>query len=296
MENKCIICKADSIVKNDKKGRDGYEVSCQRCGNYLISGLLAGIGLDNYGNTHLISGIVRNRAEMGNPIELNTASIENLFDSNNITDDPFELIDLLIIYIAKKAGEIQNPIHLNINNDFSLLYLKNKEEFKFYVNKAKELDYLEFDSKQFIRLTLNGWKRVTELRKRPQKSNHAFVAMWFDQSLDEIWENGFKSGLSELGFNPQRIDLTEHNEKICDRIISEIRQSSLLLADFTGQRGGVYFEAGFAMGLGIPVIWSCSEDDVENLHFDTRQYNHIVWKNAQDLKVKLINRIKATII
>ena len=67
------------------------------------------------------------------------------------------------------------------------------------------------------------------------------------------------------------------------------------MADFTGQRGGVYFEAGFAMGLGIPVIWTCRDTDINDLHFDTRQYNHIPWANPKELRVRLQNRIEATI-
>ncbi|MBZ0167218.1 MAG: nucleoside 2-deoxyribosyltransferase, partial [Candidatus Omnitrophica bacterium] len=59
---------------------------------------------------------------------------------------------------------------------------------------------------------------------------------------------------------------------------------------------GVYFEAGFAYGLGIPVIWCCREDNIKKLHFDTRQYNHLLWSNAKELKNKLISRIKATIL
>ena len=92
-----------------------------------------------------------------------------------------------------------------------------------------------------------------------------------------------------------RIDLEEHNEKICDRIISEIRRSGLVVADFTGQRGGVYFESGYAMGLGIPVIRTCRKDFMETLHFDTRQYNHVSWESPEELKGKLINRIRATL-
>ncbi len=89
--------------------------------------------------------------------------------------------------------------------------------------------------------------------------------------------------------------MREHNGKIDDLIIAEIRKSGLLVADFTKQRGGVYFEAGFAMGLGIPVIWTCRSDDVEKLNFDTRQYNHIIWTDADDLKKKLQLRIEASI-
>jgi hypothetical protein len=60
-------------------------------------------------------------------------------------------------------------------------------------------------------------------------------------------------------------------------------------------RGGVYFEAGLAQGLGLPVIWTVHKDNVDNLHFDTRQYNHIVYIDPQDLRVQLYNRIAATI-
>jgi len=49
------------------------------------------------------------------------------------------------------------------------------------------------------------------------------------------------------------------------------------------------------MGLGRPVIWSCRDDDLKNVHFDTRQYNHIVWNEPADLRAQLTNRIKATI-
>ena len=49
------------------------------------------------------------------------------------------------------------------------------------------------------------------------------------------------------------------------------------------------------MGIGIPVIWTCSELSKEELHFDTRQYNHIMWKDGNNLKELLISRIKATI-
>jgi nucleoside 2-deoxyribosyltransferase len=50
--------------------------------------------------------------------------------------------------------------------------------------------------------------------------------------------------------DPVRVDFVEHNEQICDKIVAEIRTCQFLVADVTLQRAGVYFEAGFAMGLG----------------------------------------------
>ena len=63
------------------------------------------------------------------------------------------------------------------------------------------------------------------------------------------------------------------------------------MADVTQQRQGVYFEAGFAQGLNIPVIWTVSEKDKDNIHFDTRQFNHIIWQTTEDLKNQLYDFI-----
>jgi hypothetical protein len=49
------------------------------------------------------------------------------------------------------------------------------------------------------------------------------------------------------------------------------------------------------MGLPIPIIWTCSKDSITDLHFDTRQYNHIVWDTPQNLRDLLKARIGAVI-
>ncbi|MBD3216397.1 MAG: hypothetical protein GF311_27540 [Candidatus Lokiarchaeota archaeon] len=68
-----------------------------------------------------------------------------------------------------------------------------------------------------------------------------------------------------------------------------------MVADFTGHRGGVYYEAGFAMGLEIPVIRTCKADDFDDLHFDTEHYYHLKWDEPDDLREKLQTHIEATI-
>ena len=60
-------------------------------------------------------------------------------------------------------------------------------------------------------------------------------------------------------------------------------------------RGGVYFEAGFALGLDIPVIWTVHKPQLEQIHFDARQYNFIAYETADELRAKLKHRIDATI-
>ena len=122
--------------------------------------------------------------------------------------------------------------------------------------------------------------------------------MWF--GLDpNVYQEGIKPAVEEAGYEAIRIDKTEYNSKIDDEIVAAIRRSRFLIADFTqgddGTRGGVYYEAGFAYGLNIPVIFTCHEDGIEEVHFDTRQYNHIIWTDPGDLRERLVQRISATI-
>ena len=130
-------------------------------------------------------------------------------------------------------------------------------------------------------------------------TSKAFMAMWFDDSMTKAWEQGFEPAIRGAGYEPVRIDQKEHVNKIDDEIIAEIRRSRFVVADFThgdnGARGGVYYEAGFALGIGIPVIFTCRKDVLEEIHFDTRQYNHIVWEQPIQLREALQKRIGAVI-
>ena len=147
-------------------------------------------------------------------------------------------------------------------------------------------------------VTVNGYRRIAEERKNPD-ARQAFVAMWFDEATDASYRQGIKPAIESAGYQCMRIDQKEDVVKIDDEIIAEIRRSRFLVADFThgkdGARGGVYFEAGFALGLGIPVIYTCREDAIDKIHFDTRQYHHTTWKDPNDLRDKLEKRILALI-
>lgn len=156
-------------------------------------------------------------------------------------------------------------------------------------------------------LTPAGLERLEQAEIGGANSSQVFVAMWFGNQMDTAYIEGIAPAIEEAGFQPFRIDRKEHNNKIDDEIIAEIRRSRFMVADFTcgtfevdgrlrgDARGGVYYEAGFAQGLGVPLIWTVHEDCIDLVHFDTRQFAHIVWSDPADLKQKLINRINATL-
>jgi hypothetical protein len=140
-----------------------------------------------------------------------------------------------------------------------------------------------------IRIAPRGWQQIEKWRGRDllAQSKQAFIAMWFSSEMNPVYKEGIEPAVKGAGYEPRRIDFVEHNNDICDEIVAEIRKSRFVVADFTAglckkcpdcgesetcrakarQRGGVYFEAGFALGLGIPVIWTVRKDQMEQVHF-----------------------------
>ena len=120
----------------------------------------------------------------------------------------------------------------------------------------------------------NSSARLHKLRGANIDSSKAFVAMWFDRSMDDAWGDGFEPAIRDAGYEPVRVDKKEYKNKIDDEIISEIRKARFAVADFThghkGARGGVYYEAGFAHGLAIQVIFTCRKGMLGEIHLDTR--------------------------
>lgn len=200
---------------------------------------------------------------------------------------PQEHDDLTVVYFGLLAhSECVGENDL----DFLLDYLKGRGFIRRDgINNAE----------QACTLTVAGYSRMAELEGVQSSSKRAFVAMWFDDSMDEAWQQGFRVAIQDAGYEPVRIDQMEHVNKVDDEIVAEIRRSRFLVADFThgdeGARGGVYYEAGFAHGLNIPVIFCCRKAEFEQVHFDTRQYNHIVWETPTELRQRLLARISAVI-
>lgn len=137
-----------------------------------------------------------------------------------------------------------------------------------------------------VEMTVEGFAQI-ESHGSNLDSVQVFVAMWFVNETHDAYEFGIEPAIHAAGYSPYRVDKVPTLEKIDNKIISEIDKSRFLISDMThgseGARGSVYFEAGYAHGIGIPVIYTCRHDMFRKLHFDTRQYPHIGWEDG-DLK------------
>ncbi|MCH8928530.1 MAG: hypothetical protein IIB39_07440, partial [Candidatus Marinimicrobia bacterium] len=223
---------------------------------------------------------------------ITTQNIEDLV----ITYSPInvsEKIDRLLLNFSRLSNFPGHNIKIDVDNAYPLAYAANKREYGYYDRHLRESDFINKDTQSDrVLLTVKGWNRVHEMSLPRINSEKVFVAMNFDEKYDQLYEDGIAPAIESTGYRSYRIDREQHNDKIDDKILAEIKESKFIIADFSGQKHGVYFESGFALGLDIPVIWTCKKGETKKLHFDTRQYNHIVWETIEDLKDQLVNRIR----
>ncbi|MDQ3774038.1 MAG: hypothetical protein M3461_06565 [Pseudomonadota bacterium] len=145
-------------------------------------------------------------------------------------------------------------------------------------------------------LTFDGWRYFDQLHRGAATSRKAFMAMKYgDPTLDFVVDKAFRPALRKTGFSLQRLDEAPKAGLIDDRLRVEIRTSRFLIADLTHENAGAYWEAGFAEGLGKPVIYTCEKGKfaASTTHFDTNHHLTVVW-SAEDLTT-CEEALKATI-
>ena len=134
------------------------------------------------------------------------------------------------------------------------------------------------------------------------KRNQIFVAMMFSGETVSTYEQVYKPVIQMLNYSAMRIDEKQFNGSIIGEITTEITDSVALIADLTGNRGGVYYEAGIARALQlcnhpIKLILTCKRSffDNERVHFDVSGDNIVLYENDDDLRKKLTQRLQAVL-
>lgn len=301
----------------------------------------AKIALRNYFKTH----------DFNTEDILSTENVETIINKVDYPESLLDKIDKVLEYFYNKSDFFQQEIYINLQ-DFALFFCLNqlellnilddlnKKEFIFTSNNISNIrEKLNESGSLYIRykdsiparvyhhipirikLLSNGIKKIEESKDK-SNSNQCFVAMWFDKSTKKLWKE-IKSLEKETGFNFYKVDINKdkNNGWIPDTIIKEIRRSRFMIADLTGYRAGVYYEAGFAEGLGKEVIYTCNKDwfdedkeemkipikcqscesendlKLDSVHFNLKQRKMIHWEENKlnEFKKRLKEKIGALI-
>ena len=131
-----------------------------------------------------------------------------------------------------------------------------------------------------ITLTLDGWQRYEHAKRGAFVGNYGFVALQFnDRELDELLATTKAAVREHIGYD--LIDMRDVEQAgVIDNIMRlKITDAAFVLADLTHANPGAYWEAGYAEGLGKPVVYVCKKDVFDNkgTHFDTNHCTTIPW-------------------
>lgn len=304
----CIICKNKVAKLEDARVSSlNRRITCPVCGVYDTD-CHAFVG---HPFPIVFSGIIRNFNEIFKvpfPVSINVrTTLEEIqrhmpYAIPGDTDIPTKA-DLILHYLRRHSLHPGIKLRLSGTKDYSLGFCQNNEELHFCAKYLETRGLIEQTDPPegadlFYRITPAGWIYLSGIGA--ETKDQGFIAMAFTlASSDMLHVEGLIPGIKTAGYVPMRIDRKDHNNRIDDEIVAEIRKSKFVVADLTGKNAGAYFEAGFAMGLDKPVIWTCqqSEIDAGNVHFDTRQYSIVSWDpdNLADFAKRLTQRIEATI-
>lgn len=290
---KCIICGfVASVARTPSKT---LVVDCQRCGRFEAdldsnsSNPLPG----NFKGIAYVSGWLREN--QGVKIDLNL--IRKLISNKpiNIYEKAYKLLKWLNDQIPSLGMRIEVEKIYSSPSLLAICWAFDSKELNYLVEYLVSENYIVEERRRII-IKPKGYAHLDEFNKN-HNSNLCFCAMSFDEKLLPAWEMAIEPAIKNAGYEPKRVDKHPHNDGVVDEIISLIRRSRFVISDLTNHRNGVYFEAGFAKGLGINVIFTCKESDLENTHFDVKHFNVLLWspEKYDDFSEKLKYRIEGTL-
>lgn len=300
----CNICKIGRVSnKGSYKGDfDDIEIKeCSKCGIFHIEQILYH-DLDSQGASHTLSSLIRENSD-SRPIRI---LFQDELDSFLSTPDKTldTKYELFLKQVMKDFVIEDEEIHMdsedNVDLYLAVSWCKDTGELKALIREAvKRGDIITSDDGIIIKeITFHGRMNAQSIN---QDSNKIFMAFHFTDEMKDQFESTIRRAVTDASENKLEAvrvssSTTDHDTKIDDELIGMLKSSKAVIADFTGQRNAVYYEAGYAMGLGIHVIWTCRDTDADALSFDTRQYPHIIWKDEDDLYKQVVNRLKAKIL
>lgn len=153
---------------------------------------------------------------------------------------------------------------------------------------------------QEVGLTLSGWELYEREKQGQITGSYGFVALKFgDPILDPLLQGHIKPAVREVGYD--LVDLRDvARAGVIDNLLRmQIRDAAFVLVDLTHENAGAYWEAGYAEGLGKPVLYLCERSKFEEkkTHFDTNHCTTILWdtSDTENFRAELIATIRRSL-
>ena len=303
----CPVCQSGLLKDAQKDGRrDTVHFDCPRCGHFALSVT----ALTN------LPGIMRGKSEasakLSHALRRASDSSSHEFFSTDTIDEvlkrplprPKEQADLLIRWIAQNSPGPGELMLISPETHAGVIGAKTAAGFALVVDHlfstgmltGQQIRASNAQGSAQAALSFAGWEYFERLARGSVVYRKAFMAMKFgDPALDRMLNHVFRPAAASAGFDLFKLDDVPKAGLIDDRLRVEIQASDFMVADLSHDNLGAYWEAGYAEGLGKPVIYTCEQKKFEETktHFDTNHHLTIVWH--ADRPDAAASALKATI-
>jgi nucleoside 2-deoxyribosyltransferase len=127
-----------------------------------------------------------------------------------------------------------------------------------------------------------------------------FVIQPFDSGgpYDKRYHDVLAPAIEDAGLAPYRVDEDPGTTVLIDDIEKGIREAEICLADITTNNPNIWYEVGFALAKGKPIVLICADPRPEDFPFDIRHRHIITYKlhsssDFQKLRAEVTTRLKA---
>jgi hypothetical protein len=296
MKQACPVCETERTEV--RLSGPHIHVTCTRCGVFALApSILADLPAwfrEASNRPSRMSYTIRRMQRQGQLITIHPNTVETYWESRLPT--PNEQADELILWIGDNQVSSAKPavtrelaldawigavLPLNPGSESGLRWLIDAMEPgpgppRLFIHRYSPGDVA-------LQLTLTDWKQYAELKQVQKESRTAFMAMKFgDAELSHAVDHCFRPAVRRTGFELRVLTDQQGAGLIDDQIRAALVSARFVIADLTHGNPGAYWEAGFADGRGLPVIYTCrrAEWDRAKTHFDTNHMLTVVWDPA----------------
>ena len=303
--DKCPICFTKCITKKYDFGNI-LAIDCKKCGKYKLSGWeITKLDFDRISKKDraILRYWMQKNKSNSRIIDIDSTLLQSILMIK--LPKPKEQADNLIRFLGNKIDTPEKRLPLNLYNLSSIIGAINNSGVQYIIDHLEKEGLIineifsneEFDLK--LGLTFSGWDRFEILKTKGYPVRKVFMAMQYgDSKLDAIYKE-IKKAVNQTGFELFRLDKVLKAGLIDNQLRIEILNSRFLIAELTKDNSGAYWEAGFAEGLGRPVIYICEKKKFNEFktHFDTNHHTTIIWdeENLSDAMKQLKATIRATL-
>lgn len=312
-DHACTFCESPLPPRNVRSGRGGLSINCVCCGHFCITSEaaedIAEWELDETKWTAIAYQVRRMAARESKP-ELDSELVHLIRDRARLPRLD-EIIDDFVVWLGQNTPYPGFVRPVTFPEFKALLGAVSHGTFGQILLSVMDSGWVKGDlissggyaALSNCQLSNEGVRRFRELSEGKSSSRHAFMAMKYGEAeLDSLYQDHLVPAVRRTGLELRRLDQNQPAGLIDDQLRVQIRTARLLICDLSHGNRGAYWEAGFAEGLGRPVIYTCRKDVFESEnpnrpHFDTNHFVTVLWSpgDSESAAQKLVDTIRATL-